>query len=666
LANIAGEIEKAKREAEKIEVIPVSRMILPDALVEQVWSEGRPAFQIHYFAEAKHDKIVSDIQTTDDGGDLVKYVPVDNDHLRKGSVIIPEANLDLNSASFEELWTLQDKLLDAGFDAVKQKDEARLISRICSSSWFLDKEDSGIAGMGKFAPIIPIRGVSGGGKNRLLNILRWSSYHPFYQLTTNKIPSIFRPLELWGGVLALDECDLDPERDKELVGFLLARSYGNPISRQNPNNVKESNAFNNFQLTLVTQRQGFGENALEGRSIVYYAEKSWEKLPTLETPEMIDIGKQIQKLSLALRMKYWNQIQIEKSFWLETADARLNSALLPLVAMSKFDSSILVLLNKLLKHIERRKVMLKAQSDDGVLVNYLHEKVEDGLYRPYMDGATSYVLERIEERETRDSTQGNDAKERIEIPLTTSRMKEELNWPSAKLIRGRLDGMMHLDDLPERVRLGGGKPVRAIFFRREALIKLFREFVPDFNVEKCLLGEAQGMDRFVNGVPGVPDVPHPTMPFPSDAQAPSDTQHTSGSGTSGTSGTDEASQQVKIEFPGLVKETIKMGSETYVTCKEHEVDRYFRIPDQWRAHLQTYHAEADGKGSLIEHGLRQAALDTFKRLSGESKLPVEDMSFYDEMEKMGKFTREQAEKALHDMWKSGVIFEVRAHFFKKA
>jgi len=103
-----------------------------------------------------------------------------------------------------------------------------------------------------------------------------------------------------------------------------------------------------------------------------------------------------------------------------------------------------------------------------------------------------------------------------------------------------------------------------------------------------------------------------------------------------------------------------------VTCKEHEVDRYFRIPDQWRAHLQTYHAEADGKGSLIEHGLRQAALDTFKRLSGESKLPVEDMSFYDEMEKMGKFTREQAEKALHDMWKSGVIFEVRAHFFKKA
>lgn len=67
-----------------------------------------------------------------------------------------------------------------------------------------------------------------------------------------------------------------------------------------------------------------------------------------------------------------------------------------------------------------------------------------------------------------------------------------------------------------------------------------------------------------------------------------------------------------------------------------------------------------------EKGLREAALDVFKRLSGESKQPVEDKAFYEEMEKTGKFTRDQAEKVFQDMWKSGVIFEVRAHFFKKA
>ncbi|MGA2875131.1 MAG: LAGLIDADG family homing endonuclease [Nitrososphaerales archaeon] len=67
-----------------------------------------------------------------------------------------------------------------------------------------------------------------------------------------------------------------------------------------------------------------------------------------------------------------------------------------------------------------------------------------------------------------------------------------------------------------------------------------------------------------------------------------------------------------------------------------------------------------------EKGLREASLEVFKRLSGDSKQPVEDKAFYEEMEKTGKFSREQAEKVFQDMWKSGVIFEVRAHFFKKA
>ncbi len=69
---------------------------------------------------------------------------------------------------------------------------------------------------------------------------------------------------------------------------------------------------------------------------------------------------------------------------------------------------------------------------------------------------------------------------------------------------------------------------------------------------------------------------------------------------------------------------------------------------------------------VSEKGLRDAALDLFLELSGERKDPVEDKAFYDEMEKTGKFTKEQAEKVFQDMWKSGVIFERKPHFFKKA
>ncbi|MDG6996172.1 MAG: hypothetical protein JRN52_09635 [Nitrososphaerota archaeon] len=69
---------------------------------------------------------------------------------------------------------------------------------------------------------------------------------------------------------------------------------------------------------------------------------------------------------------------------------------------------------------------------------------------------------------------------------------------------------------------------------------------------------------------------------------------------------------------------------------------------------------------LSEKGLREAALEVFKKLSGESKQPVENKAFYEEMEKTGKFSREQAEKVFQDMWKSGVIYEVKPNFFKKA
>lgn len=69
---------------------------------------------------------------------------------------------------------------------------------------------------------------------------------------------------------------------------------------------------------------------------------------------------------------------------------------------------------------------------------------------------------------------------------------------------------------------------------------------------------------------------------------------------------------------------------------------------------------------ISEKGLRETALEVFKRLSGETKQPVEDKAFYDEMEKTGKFNREQSEKVFQDMWKSGVIYESKPHFFKKA
>ena len=68
---------------------------------------------------------------------------------------------------------------------------------------------------------------------------------------------------------------------------------------------------------------------------------------------------------------------------------------------------------------------------------------------------------------------------------------------------------------------------------------------------------------------------------------------------------------------------------------------------------------------LSEKGLREAALDTFKKISAETGKPVEDKVFYAEMEKLGKFTREQIEKVFQDMCKSGGNLRSQRSFFQK-
>ena len=134
----------------------------------------------------------------------------------------------------------------------------------------------------------------------------------------------------------------------------------------------------------------------------------------------------------------------------------------------------------------------------------------------------------------------------------------------------------------------------------------------------------------------------------------------------------DASLRASFLRNDLIFSKFEKGKEgTFVRCKEH-IEGLFRVPEEWDAHVSTYHndkASQDEETIVYKpewKGLRDAALDTFKRLSGESKDPVEDKTFYDEMEKLGKFSKDQAEKTWQDMWKTGVIFEVRAHFFKKA
>ena len=68
---------------------------------------------------------------------------------------------------------------------------------------------------------------------------------------------------------------------------------------------------------------------------------------------------------------------------------------------------------------------------------------------------------------------------------------------------------------------------------------------------------------------------------------------------------------------------------------------------------------------LSERTQLELALETFKRLSEDGKPSVESKQFIGELEKTGKFSRDQADRMFKTLYRSGQIFETKPGFFSK-
>lgn len=385
MAAISKDLKKIEKEAEKEHLISKPSLVTEEFLAEQIWDrKTTPKYYIKRFndgsAELK-DRI--DLEQVDKFGRPIIYVPVDNAALRKGLVILPS---EPQETTFKDLFDQTDAFSRRCYDPCGKESFVKLLTRVVIGSWFLDRfvENSQfeVAGSGKFAPIIPIRGPSESGKNRLAFVLRLLSYRPYFEMSTYRVPSLYRPLDLWNGTLVLDEADFAATTEKsELIHFLNCRATGTPISRQDPSNAKITNVFSNFGQTIVTQRRVFDDNATESRCIPYYSEKTEKRLPTVETDEMLKEGLELQNMLFFLRLQHYQEVRINKRAWVnDIADPRLVASLLPLLALAKFEPTIRDTIEKTVKDVARMKVEQKANSEDGVIINSLWEK---GLFEKY-------------------------------------------------------------------------------------------------------------------------------------------------------------------------------------------------------------------------------------------------------------------------------------------
>ena len=491
-------------DAEKIRIVYKPTLITEDFIVEQVWNrKDAPQYYAKRFDKEAGEYVDRfDLGEIDDRGRKVFYAPVNNRALTKGLVIVPSGPKE---CTFKEVLEKADKFVSKCYDAQGQDAYVGLLVRVAVGSWFLDRFVDNplfdIAGAGKFAPIIPIRGPSESGKNRLAFCLRLLSYRPYYEMSTYRIPSLYRPLDLWNGTLILDEADFANTTEKsELIHFLNCRATGTPISRQNPKNPKITDVFGNFGLTIVTQRGGFDDNATESRSLPYYSEKTDKELPTVETDEMLREGLDIQDNLFYLRLKYYKQFTIDKTQWLKgTSDPRLMASLLPLIALADFEPSIRETIQKTITQIERLKVEQKANSEDGTLVNTLWEKGVFARYEGKLAKDVFYFLnpDELEEGKSVETCP----------PLTIRALSEEFK-ASQRTIRKTFNRLnLCAPGLP-RVIKAGDKTYRPLFFNPAKFEKRLREFVVGY--EPCSIFEKLGIQ--VTVVTLVTDKTHSAFP----------------------------------------------------------------------------------------------------------------------------------------------------------
>lgn len=471
----------AKVSTEKIKYVSKPTIVTSSFIAEQIWDrKNAPKYLVYHFDTGKIDTVQQiDLGEEDLHGKRIIYTPIDNESLRKGLVIVP---INPEPCEFADVFKEADFFSLFCYDPCGKEAMLKLLVRICIGSWFLDRfvmdPKYDIAGSGKFAPIIPIRGPSQSGKNRLAFVLRMLSYRPYFEMSTYRVPSLYRPLDLWQGTLVLDECDMANTSERsEFIHFLNCRATGTPISRQDPQNPKRTHVFCNFGLTVLTQRKQFDDNATESRCIPFYSEVTDKQLPTVETDEMLKMGLELQNKLLYLRLKFYRDVVINKGTWLNgISDPRLNASLLPLVALSRFEPSVYETIKETAKQIERLKIEEKSTSEDGIMVNLLWEKVEAGLWEVWNNPIYFVLSER--------HIEGQGGKENeVKIPLTVKKISEDLKW-TPRRVRKVIRGLNICRQGLSNIIKVSGKAYRVIFFEPDKLEKRLCEFIVDYQPKK--------------------------------------------------------------------------------------------------------------------------------------------------------------------------------------
>lgn len=331
-----------------------------------------------------------------------------------------------------ETWGLE------GYDPGKELPIFRLWVRLSLASWLLDAFYRGAGD--KYAPVLPSIGPPESGKGRLLLVERYLSYRSLYLLKTTRVPSIFRALQGWNGTLILDEADLASSTEaSEFIEFLNARAYGVPIIRYNADGDRMS-YFQSFGMTIIAIRKAYEDAGFNSRTVPLHAEVTTKvsEIDLVAAQAWIDKGRSLLRKLLLWRLRHIHLILTGKLRLPTKVDFpkveafRVRAALLPLLALKEEEPELVRDLAGLAAEIQARLVTERADSPEGILLGFIHDRI----------GADGFEVVRDEQgfriEETRMEKDEEDGMVTRQVPLTARRVSEALGRELATRTVSRL------------------------------------------------------------------------------------------------------------------------------------------------------------------------------------------------------------------------------------
>ncbi|HEV2519110.1 MAG TPA: bifunctional DNA primase/polymerase [Thermoplasmata archaeon] len=372
-----------------------------------------------------------------------------------------------------EAWGLE------AYDPVREGPIFRLWVRLALASWILDGfyRNSG----DRFAPVLPTICPPESGKGRLLLVLRFLSYRSLYLLKTTRVPSIFRALEGWNGTLILDEADVGSSTEaSEFIEFLNARAYGVPILRYASDTARMT-YFNSFGMTVIAIRKAYEDAGFNSRTVPLRAEVTGKvsEIDLVAAQDWLGRGRVLLRKLLLWRLRHIRLIRTGKLCLPTRANFpkveafRVRAAVLPLLALKEEEPEIARDLGDLAAEIQSRLVTERADSPEGVLLGFIHDRL----------GAEGFEASRDEQgfriEEVRTERTGEEEPITHRVPLTARGVSESLGKELSNRTVSRLWRALG-QTIKARARYPGALyPSLLLITDPERLDREFARFVPN-------------------------------------------------------------------------------------------------------------------------------------------------------------------------------------------